>query len=200
MTTNQILVKDEKIVAAAQISFATHATYAPADANLIELVSPTVSIVEVEMAFIDWLDTAAEQSAIADLGLVRAPLYQLSVCMEYQVGAPTTATQIEWYWAATNNATAARGNPGFTTGAVGAYDGGPATLVEGISQLDFIGVLNVTADIEFQIQINCGFLSPATRYGMLIGINKTGATVCDTDVVESAAVLTPIVQDIAAAA
>ena len=49
MTTSQILVKDEKIVVPKQISFATHATYDPADANLIELVSPTNAITEVKL-------------------------------------------------------------------------------------------------------------------------------------------------------
>ncbi len=195
MATNQVLVKDAASATPKQISFAIHATYAPGTDQVIEIGTPT----EVELDLLDLLDTAAEQSAIADLGAVRAARYTVTCCIEYAVAAPTTNTFVEFYWAATGQSAAAVGNPGYTTGVVGAYTGTPATLAEGVAQLQFLGNLIVSADIEFQIA-NIGVFSPVHRYGMLIVKNETGQTICDTDIIESAVVLTPIVDDIAAAA
>lgn len=195
MTTNQVLIKDAAAATPKQISFATHASYAPAANNVIEIGTPT----EVEMSLLNLADGAAVQSTKADLGAVRAARYVLTPCIEYQVAAPTTATYVEFYWAASGQSGAAVGNPGYATGADGAYTGTPGTLVEGIDQLFYIGVLKVSADLEFQIA-DVAVFSPWHRYGSLIVKNETGQTICDTDIVESAAVLTPIVDDIAAAA
>ncbi len=194
MATNQVLIKDAASATPKQISFAIHASYSPGTDQVIEIGTPT----EVELDLLDLLDTAAEQSAIADLGAVRAKSYVVTCCIEYAVAAPTTGTLVEFYWAATGQSAAAVGNPGYTTGAVGAYTGTPATLAEGIAQLKFLGELVVSADIEFQIA-DIGVFSPTHRYGMLIVKNETGQTICDTDIIESAVVLTPIVDDIAAA-
>ncbi len=195
MTTNQVLIKDAASTAAKQISFATHASYVPTTNQVIEVGTPT----EVEMSLLNLADAAAVQSTKADLGAVRASRYVVTACIEYQVTAPTTATFIEFYWAASGQSAAAVGNPGYATGADGAYTGTPGTLVEGISQLALIGVMLVTTDLEFQIA-DVGIFSPAHRYGSLIVKNETGQTICDTDIIESAVVFTPIVDDIAAAA
>ncbi len=195
MTTNQVLIKDAADATPKQISFATHGTYAPGTNNVIEIGTPT----EVEMSLLNLADTAAVQSAKADLGAVRAARYVVTPCIEYQVAAPTTGTKIEFYWAPSGQSGPAVGNPGYATGADGAYTGTPATLAEGIVQLAFIGVLIVSADLEFQIA-DIAVFSPTHRYGSLIVKNETGQTICDTDIVESAVVLTPIVDDIAAAA
>ena len=194
MTTNQVLIKDAADATPKQISFATHATYSPGTNNVIEIGTPT----EVEMSLLDLADGAAVQSTKADLGTVRASRYVVTCCLEYQVAAPTTGTLVEFYWAASGQSGAAVGNPGYATGADGAYTGTPATLAEGIAQLKFLGELVVSADIEFQIA-DIGVFSPTHRYGMLIVKNETGQTICDTDIIESAVVLTPIVDDIAAA-
>ena len=194
MATNQILVKDAASATPKQISFAIHASYVAGTNNVIEIGTPT----EVELDLLNLLDTAAEQSAIADLGAVRARNYVVTCCIEYSDAAPTTNTVVEFYWAATGQSTAGIGNPGYTTGVVGAYSGGDAELAEGIAQLQFLGVLVVSADIEFQIA-DIGVFSPTHRYGMLIVKNETGSTICDTDIIETAVVLTPIVDDIAAA-
>ncbi len=194
MTTNQVLIKDAADATPKQISFATHATYAPGTNNVIEIGTPT----EVEMSLLDLADGAAVQSTKADLGAVRAARYVVTPCLEYQVAAPTTGTFVEFYWAASGQSGAAVGNPGYATGADGAYTGTPATLVEGIAQLVFLGVLVVSADLEFQIA-DIGVFSPTHRYGSLIVKNETGQTIADTDIVECAVVLTPIVDDIAAA-
>ena len=194
MATNQVLIKDAADATPKQISFAIHATYSPTGGNPIEIGTPT----EVELDLLNLLDTAAEQSAKADLGAVRASRYVVTACIEFQLASPTTGTLVEFYWAASGQSTAANGNPGYTTGVVGAYTGTPAELAEGIAQLAFIGSLTVSADQEFQIA-DVGIFSPTHRFGMLIVKNETNVTICDTDIIESAVVLTPIVDDIAAA-
>jgi len=194
MTTNQVLIKDAADATPKQISLATHATYAPTTNQVIEIGTPT----EVEMSFLDLADTAAVQSTKFDFGIVRAARYVITACMEYQITAPTTGTLIEFYLAASGQSAAAVGNPGYATGVDGAYTGTPATLVEGLSQLALIGVMLVTTDLEFQIA-DCGVFSPTHRYGSLIVRNLTGQKIADTDIIETAAMLTPIVDDIAAA-
>lgn len=194
MTTNQVLIKDAADATPKQISFATHATYSPTTNQVIEIGTPT----EVEMSLLNLADTAAVQSTKADLGTVRAALYVVTVCIEFQVASPTTGTLVEFYWAASGQSGAAVGNPGYATGADGAYTGTPATLAEGIAQLLPIGTLIVSADQEFQIADVIVF-SPTHRYGSLIVKNETGQTIADTDIIESAVVFTPIVSDIAAA-
>ncbi len=195
MATNQVLVKDAADATPKQISFALHGgTYVPTGGNIIEIGSP----LDVNITLLDLANGAARQSVKADLGAVRARDYVVTCCLEYQVTAPTTNTVVEFYWAASGQSTAANGNPGYTTGTDIAYSGGDAELDEGIAQLQFIGVLVVSADIEFQIA-DIGVFSPAHRYGMLVVKNETGQPICDTDVIETAVVMTPIVDDIAAA-
>lgn len=195
MATNQVLIKDAAAATPKQISFATHATYTPTGGNIIEIGTPT----EVELSLLDVADGAAVQSTKADLGAVRASRYVVTCCIEYAVAAPTTGTLVEFYWAASGQATAANGNPGYATGVDGAYTGTPGTLAEGIAQLEFIGTFVVSADIEFQIG-DCGVFSPTHRYGSLIVKNETGQKIADTDIIETAVVFTPIVDDIQAAA
>ena len=194
MATNQVLVKDAASTAPKQISFATHASYVATTNNVIEIGTPT----EVEMSLLDVVDGAAVQSVKADLGAARAARYVVTCCLEYQVAAPTTGTLVEFYWAASGQSGAGVGNPGYVSGADGAYSGGDATLAEGIAQLQFIGQLVVSADIEFQIA-DVGTFSPTHRYGSLIVKNETGQKIADTDIIETAVVITPIVDDIAAA-
>ena len=194
IATNQVLIKDAADATPKQISFATHATYAPGTNQVIEIGTPTA----VECSFLDLADAAAVQSTKFDFGAVRAAWYVITACMEYQVAAPTTAKLIEYYISASGQLAAGVGNPGYATGADGAYTGTPATLVEGLSQLDLIGSMKVTADLEFQIS-DCGVFSPTHRYGSLIVKNETGQKIADTDIIETAVVFTPIVDDIAAA-
>lgn len=194
MATNQILIKDAADATPKQISFATHATYAPTTNQVIEIGTPT----EVEMSLLNLADTAAVQSAKFDFGAVRAAKYVVTVCIEFQVAAPATGDLVEFYLAASGQSGAAVGNPGYVTGADGAYTGTPATLAEGVAQLARLGVLRVSADIEFQIADVIVF-SPTHRYGTLVVKNESNVTICDTDIIESAVVFTPIVDDIAAA-
>lgn len=174
-------------VGAPQISFATHASLSPAAANVLELGTPT----EVELSLLNLADTAAAQSSKFDLGANRAPDYTVKACLEWQVAAPTTALFVEFWVSWSNQSGALVANDGYATGSDGAYTGTPATLLEGLSQLDFIGVQVATADIEFQISTISGPLVPKERYGNLIVRNMAGQTLCDTDIIETNIVFTP---------
>ena len=192
MATNQVLIKDAAAATPKQISF-NNGSYVAGATETIEVGTPT----DVVLDLLDLIDTAAEQSAQADLGAVRASRYTVTAVLEFDAG-PTTGELVEFYWAASSQSTAANGNPGYATGVTGAYDGGVATLAEGVAQLAFIGVMVCSADAAKQLA-HVGVFSPTERYGSLIVKNESGVTIADTDSVESAVVLTPIVDDIAAA-
>ncbi len=179
-------------VGAPQISFATHASLSPAAANVMEIGTPT----EIEFSLLNLADTAAVQSAKFTLPAQRAPRYSVRACLEWQVAAPTTALTVEFYIGWSESSSALVGNSGFLTGSDGAYTGTPATLVEGLSQLQFIGVQVATADIEFQIS-TIGTFVPLARYGSLVVRNLAGQTLCDTDIVETNVVFNPLVGDVA---
>ena len=176
-----------------QISFATHASLSPGAANVMELGTPT----EVELSLLDLADTTARMSAKFDLGANRAPWYTVRACLEWQVAAPTTALTVEFRVAWSNQSGATVGNDAYVSGSDAAYTGSPATLVEGLSQTDFIGVQVATADIEFQIS-TIGILVPVSRYGILIVRNLAGQTLCDTDIIETNVVFDPAVPNVAA--
>lgn len=181
-------------VGATQISFATHASLVPAAANIMEVGTPS----EIELSLLNLADTAAAQSAKFNLGANRAPRYNLRACLEWQVAAPTTGERVDFYIGWSDQATAANGNDGYLTGVVGAYTGTPATLAEGLAQLQFIGSQVASADIEFQISnINTEPIVPLARYGSLVVVNEGGQVLCDTDVIETNVVLTPMVDDVA---
>ncbi len=199
MTTSQILIKEGLASAVAQISFATHANYAPDAGEVIEFVSPAVTQVSIEMAFLNLGDGTARQSVTADLGVVRATEYLVKCALEWDVSVPTTAKTVDFYWAGSDHATAATGLPGNALGTDSVYDGAPATLAEGLGQLIYIGSFQVSADQTVQTG-DVGVFSPRHRYGSLIVVNNSGQTIADTDSNETAVVMNPVVEDIAAAA
>ncbi len=175
------------LTASTQILFNDSSAYAPATAlSDIEVATPT----DVEMNLTAILTTEAYSSAKADLGANRAPEYSVTAAIEMQA-TPTTGAIWEFYWAASAVSTAGTGNPGNASGLDADYTGTPATLVEGLAQLIFIGALVMTADVNIQVG-NVGTFSSPTRYGMLICVNKSGAT-SHTDVVETAVAFDPII-------
>lgn len=182
------------LVGAPQISLATHAALSPGAANVMELGTPT----EVEMSFLNLADTAAVGSAKIDFGANRAPWYTARGCFEWQVAAPTTALFLEFWIAWSNQSGASVANDGYASGSDGAYTGTPATLLEGLSQLTFIGTQVATADLEFQIS-TIGIFVPTSRYGIAICRNMGGQVLCDTDVIETNLVFDPGTPNIEAA-
>jgi len=182
------------IVTGQQILFNVAGSYSPTALNNLELGTAT------DVAF-DWSSTgvgAAEQSTKADLTATWAPEYAVHAAFEFAT-APVSGETVDIYWAASVNATAGSGNPGFTTGATGDYTGTPATLAEGLAQLMFLGSLVCSADATTTIQMGyIGRFSPPTRYGNLVVVNST-SDVAHSDAVESAVSFTPIIPQIQAA-
>lgn len=177
----------------AQISFANHAgDFSPNATNSLEQGTPT----DIELVLLNLADDAAAESAKFDCGVNRPPRYACAACFEWQVAAPTTGERIDLFVGWSSDATAANGNPGFLSGSAAAYTGTPATLDEGLAQLDFIGSQICTADIEFQISL-VGIVVPKERYGILVVVNRGGQVLCDTDDIDSHVVFTPITDDVA---
>lgn len=181
-----------KEIGTPQISFATHASLSPAAANVMEIGTPT----EVELSLLNLADAAAVQSDKFTLPANFAEKYLCRACLEWQVAAPTTALTVEFYVGWSDTTGALVGNSGYLTGSDGAYTGTPGTLVEGLSQLDFIGVQVATADLEFQIS-TIGVVVPLSRFPILVVRNLAGQTLCDTDIIETNIVWTPIIGDVA---
>lgn len=175
-----------------QISFATHATYAPGTNNVLEKATPT----EVELSLLNLVAAAAVQSAKADLGANFAERYAIVAAIEMQVAAAADGDVVEFYWSASPSGTAAVGNMGAATGADGAYAGYSSDLATAVKQLLFIGNLVLTDDGVDQVFIGyVGDLYPPHRYGSLIVRNLGSQTICDTDIVESAVMLNPIIPE-----
>jgi len=177
-----------------QISFANHAgDYGPGANNVIEEATPT----QVELVLLNLADAAAAQSAQADLGALFAERYSCVACIEMQVAAATAGEVIEFYWSASASATAAVGNMGAATGSAAAYSGYSADLADSVKQLIFIGTLVMTDDAVDSVQIGyVGDLAPPHRYGSMIVKNECGQTICDTDDIESAVVLNPVIPEL----
>jgi len=109
---------------------------------------------------------------------------------------PTTGEAVELHWVASNQAVAGDGNPGYATGVDGAYDGGVATLDEGLDQLIPIDSMVMSADSSTTVQVAVlAVFSPPTRYGSLVVVNRAGAAF-HSDAVETHVVMDPIVDEI----
>jgi len=172
-----------------QLSFADHAgDFNPTAVNDLQQGTPT----DVQIALASLADGSARQSAKADFGATRARAYSVMAAIE--TGVATSGDVIEFYWAPSPDPTAANGNPGYVSGSDSAYDGGVAELAEGLEQLQFIGSMVCSADAAVQIAL-IGILLPSDRYGTLVIVNQSGASL-HTDDVESHVVFTPIVDEI----
>lgn len=132
---------------------------------------------------------AARQSDKVDLGDPRPGRYTVRAGIEVDV-APTAGSVVEFYWSASNSATAGTNNDGGASGADGAYKAGEED--EWKRQLIFIGCLVVTADAAPTVQVQTvahGFCPP-TQYGSLIVVNKSGQAL-EGDAVEMFVALIP---------
>lgn len=186
-------MSDVTLEVGTQICFADHAgDFSPAAANSLEQGAPT----DVEMELLNLADDAARESDKFDFGANRAARYSCMACLEWQVAAPATGTTVDFFIGFSPDVTALNGNPGYLTGSDAAYAGGPATVDEGLAQLEYIGSMILSADVEFQIAY-IGTLVPRERYGILVTVNRGGQVLCDTDDIETHTVLTPIIDDVA---
>ena len=146
---NKVLVL-EMDSAPDQITFADFADdFNPAAAN--DLRHASAIDTEVQMALAGVADGAAWQSTKADLGSLRAKEYHVRAAFE-MAATPTTGHIIELYWAPSQHATAANGNPGGVTGASGAYAGYAANLGASVLQLIYIGAFVCTVQVTTDVQ------------------------------------------------
>lgn len=176
-----------------QIIFADHAgDYSPTTNQVLAFSTPTTG----QITLLNLADTTARQSAQVDLGANFAERYSVVALIEMQVAAATLGEVIEFYWNASSSATAAVGNMGAATGSDAAYAGYSADLATAVLQLIYIGNLVMTDDAVDSFQLGfIGDLFPPHRYGSLIVKNECGQTICDTDDIESAIVLNPIIPE-----
>lgn len=114
----------------------------------------------------------ARAATKVDLGVtqtLKGHEWMVNACLEH-VATPAEGGSVDFWWAASENGTAASGNPGGLTGT----DAGFTDTAGILGQMTFIGSLPLRANI-----INIGYVgtfTPPCRYGMLVVINNDAAT------------------------
>ena len=191
MTTQAVLQKY-----GTQLLFADHSGdfgAAPGTAaNSLIVGSPT----DVQMHCTGVAAAAGRESAktasLAHTGSAWPIEWVLGACTEH-VATPSAGETVEFYWNASPSATAGTGNSGGATGLDSAY------TVAGKTQLILIGVLTLRAAV-INIDADCGRLWMPHLYGSLVVVNVCPTKAMFTDMVEQHFTLTPIIDDIQAAA
>lgn len=172
-----------------QIQFRNSTDFSPTTGNNLAEGTPT----QVQLDLTSLGDAAARSSAKVDLGATRASLYSVDAAFEWSI-APTSENFVELYWAPSHSVTAGNANPGYVSGSDAAYTGTPATLAEAVKQLEFLGVVVVSADAVVQ-KAHVGIFTPSHRYGSLVVKNESGSSFI-ADGVEMNVVLTPIITQV----
>lgn len=118
--------------------------------------------------------TPARQSAKADLGAVRAPLYAVLAALSWQA-TPTIGNTLELWWAPSISGTAANCNVASCSGSDANYTGYSSNIAQSLVQAMFLGefVLGTTGTGIQMARI--GTFQPPERYGSLIVWNKGGS-------------------------
>lgn len=155
-------------------------SYSPTAANdLRDSTSGNITNVTISMASV--ANAAARQSAKGDLGATRPLLYNVRMAVEL-AATPTAGNTIDLYWAPSQSSTAGTGNPGNVSGSDGAYSGYSSNLTATLPQLLFIGSFVCTAQATTTIQVGrVGTFMPTERYGSLVVVNNSGASIHSDD-------------------
>jgi hypothetical protein len=113
------------------------------------------------------------QGAKGDLGQFRARRWVPFVTSSVGVAA-TAGSEVEFWWAPSDSATAGTDNPGGTSGTDATFNTTPDEYKQ---QLIFLGslILSNNAGTGIQKQYLASF-EPPTRYGMPVVVNKAGQT------------------------
>jgi len=176
------------VVTGPQLIFNVAGSYNPTTLNDLRIGTPDATALTLTSLPVG----EARQSDKIDLTATRAPEYTVMAAIEW-VSEPVTGETVDFYWAPSPSGTAAQGNPGYVVGSDSAYAGGVATLAEGLKQLDFIGSLVASADIQPAVHVAVvGVLRPVMRYGTLVVFNDT-VDIFNADAIEMAVTLTPII-------
>lgn len=118
--------------------------------------------------------TGARQSAKADLGAVRAPLYAVLAALSWQA-TPTSGNVLELWWSPSISGTAATANAGGASGSDAAYTGYSSNIAASLVHCMFLGEFVVgVAGTGIQLA-RVGTFQPPERYGSLIVWNKGGS-------------------------
>jgi len=158
----------------AQITFRDVTDFNPTAAN--DLRHASAVDVEVQLDLTSLVDAAARQSAL-----------------EFASGVAAGDTTY-FYWAPSQHATAANGNPGNVSGSDAAYTGYSSNLSDSLYHLQFIGAVRATAQITTVIQVaEIGVFSPTERYGSLVVVAGDDL---HSDAVEMHVVFDPIVDEV----
>lgn len=161
-------------------------------ANNLIIGSPTV--VQIDCTGV--AAAAARQSdktaTLAQTGTAWPEGWVLGACVEH-VATPTAGETVEFYWNASPNATAGTGNSGGASGADGVF------AVAGKTQLILIGVMTLRA-ATINIDADIGVLWMPYLYGSLIVVNASPTKAMGAVMDETHFVLTPVYDDVQAAA
>lgn len=192
MATNQVLVKIKGVYTFKSSS------YSPTAINDIDPAGSTT--VDLTMGLTSGIAIGgAMNSDQVDLGALRGAQFSVQAALEWFV-AIAAGGSVNMYWSYSNNSVVTDGNMGNPDGADGDYTGdGGGTVAESVRQMQWIGAFKTT-DLQGVQKSHVGIFSPKDRYGQIIIVNNTSAIVCGTDDIESAIVMSEIIEDIQAAA
>lgn len=172
---------DEQVVqVGTQIVFADHAgDFSPAAKTSLVQGTP----LEVQFSFASVVDGAGRESAQFDYGVSRAPAYSYSGALEFAASGLTAGSVVGFYIAPSPDSTAANGNPMQIDGVDAAAPSGIGTLAELLKASQFIGNFKVTDDATTNVQVSfIGIHVPTERFGILIGVDESGAAMHSDDV------------------
>ncbi len=193
MATNDVLVKNGTL-----LSFQS-SVYVPTGNNDLTDETPTVVDLTMDEGGTGLSAGAAINSDQVDLGAARAARYSLKAAIEF-FAAILVGSVVTFYWSSSQHSSVGVGNDGRTDGVDGPYTGdGGGDVAESVKQMQFIGRFKTTDLVGVQIA-NVGIFSPAARYGQLVVVNDTATVICGTDDIESSVLMTPLVDEIQAAA
>jgi len=140
---------------------------------------------------------AARQSDKLDFSANMDLEYVLGASIEWAT-APTAGETVDFYVSWSNNATAGTNNSGGVGGSDAAYTGYSANLTDSLKQLQYLGsmVATVQAATTVQIDTNVSTFTPRARFGTLVVVNNSAGDAFNSDAVEMAVRMTPLVTQI----
>jgi len=137
----------------------------------------------------------AREGAKADLGAKRAPLYAVTLRIEFAT-APADGDTVDLYMGPSLSGTAATANPGELSGVDADYTGSTgSTLAESLLQLDLVGKLACTNDATALVQQQTFVYAPPLRYLSPV-VHNNGADNFHSDAVEMSITMTPLVDEV----
>ena len=177
-----------------QIRFIAASGFSPADVGTNWTIGTPTDVLLTLSAV---ANAAGRQSTKVDLGIARAPEYELLGCVDFTDEAPTIGGTIDYYWAPSTITTVGSGNVAGNSGIDAVAPGGALgtiLLAEFIAQCQFIGSLVVHDGASVQNGF-VGRFSPSGQFGQLIVVNNSG-DVFEADNVEMHQVMNPIIPEI----